>query len=222
MDVELIALDLDGTLVDSAPDLCHCLGAALEAVGLPAPSEAQTRGWVGGGIELLIRRALVHTAGPSAVEDGLLPTALGAFLACYAQNLYAQSRLYPGVAATLETLRARGLALHCITNKRLDFAEGLLEQAGIREHLESVLGGDSLPQKKPHPLPLTTVAEAAGVAPARALMVGDSNQDLHAARGAGFRFAWATYGYCKELDPTAAPPELRLDRFADLPKLLAG
>ena len=127
MGIELIALDLDGTLVDSAPDLCHCLGVALETVGLPAPSEPQTRGWVGGGIELLLRRALVHAAGPPAVgDDGVLPAALAAFSACYERNLYVRSRLYEGVATALGELGARGIPLYCITNKRLEFAEGLL------------------------------------------------------------------------------------------------
>ncbi len=98
----------------------------------------------------------------------------------------------------------------------------MLEQAGIRARFALVLGGDSLPEKKPSALPLTTSAAHAGIPAARALLVGDSNQDLHAARAAGFRFAWVTYGYCKALDAGAAPPDLRLERLDELLPHLAG
>ena len=225
--VKLLAVDLDGTLVDSAPDIAHCLGAALEAVGLVAPGEARTRVWIGDGLETLIARALA-AADDSEGRNGPLDAravqqrqsaALDAFLACYRHNLFTRSRLYPEAEATLDALRARGIRLCCITNKRHAFSEALLKKAGVRERFELVLGGDSLPEKKPSPLPLTTAAQALGVAATAATLVGDSHQDLRAARGAGYGFVFATYGYGK-VDDAELGPAPRIARFADLPRLL--
>ncbi len=221
--VKLLALDLDGTLVDSAPDIAHCLGSALEAIGYAAPGEARTRAWIGDGLEILIARAIAHGAGSqldSAGEgDARHKAALAAFLACYADNLFVRSRLYPGVLAALDELSTRGYRLCCITNKRFAFSDALLAQAGIRDRFELLLGGDSLPEKKPSPLPLTTAAESLGVAPHAATLVGDSHQDLRAARGAGFGFVLATYGYGK-VDETELGTSPRIRSFAELPALM--
>jgi phosphoglycolate phosphatase len=227
--VELLAVDLDGTLVDSAPDIAHCLGRALEAVGFAAPSEALARAWIGDGIEVLIGRALAHAA-QSAEHRGQSKragtgddhaAALRAFLACYGDNLFVRSRLYPRAIETLDTLRARGVRLACITNKRFAFSQELLTDAGVRDRFELLLGGDSLPEKKPSPLPLLTAASQLGVAPAAAVLVGDSHQDLRAARSAGFGFIWATYGYGR-VDETEVGAAPRIRQFAEIEKLIAG
>jgi phosphoglycolate phosphatase len=220
LNVELLAVDLDGTLVDSAPDIAHCLGSALQAVGLPPPGEDRTRTLIGDGIETLIERALRGAGGTPAVEKRF-EAALGAFTSCYASNIYVRSRLYPEAAATLDVLIARGIRLCCITNKRLVFAEAVLEQAGVRDRFELVLGGDSLPEKKPSPMQLQAAAEATSIAPSRAALVGDSYHDFHAARAAGFGFIWATYGYCRSLTGEGADKVQRIERFVDLNGLLA-
>jgi phosphoglycolate phosphatase len=221
--VKLVALDLDGTLVDSAPDIAHCLGLALDAIGYPQPGEARTRVWIGDGLETLIARAIAHGGGTQAdstvAADARHQAALAAFLACYADNLFVRSRLYPGVLPTLDELRTRGHRLCCVTNKRFAFSDELLLQAGIRDRFELLLGGDSLPEKKPSPLPLKTAAEALGVAPSAATLVGDSHQDLRAARGAGFGFVLASYGYGK-VDETELGTSPRLRAFAELPAAL--
>jgi phosphoglycolate phosphatase len=225
--IGLLAIDLDGTLVDSAPDIAHCLGCALEAVGFPAPGEARTRAWVGDGLETLIARALAAAsaahgaaAPQSASAEERHPAALRAFLACYGDNLFVRSRLYPGVADTLDRLLARGIRLACITNKRHSFSEALLDQAGILDRFELLLGGDSLPEKKPSPLPLTAAASTLGVDARAAALVGDSHQDMRAARGAGYQFIFASYGYGK-VDETEAGAAPRIQRFAELTELLA-
>jgi len=246
--IELLAFDLDGTLVDSAPDLNYCLGRALESVGLPPPSEDQTRSWIGGGVEELIRRALIHAksgdesrsapasgaddrrhdplAGSAegrrevpAVPAPLFESTCASFSACYEKNLFARSRLYPDVADTLAALGARGIRLCCVTNKRRYLADALLEQAGIRDRFELVLGGDSLPEKKPSPMQLEAAAATLSVAPAAAVFIGDSDHDLKAARDAGWRFIWASYGYRRAID--AAETSLAvIDHFAELAELL--
>ncbi len=195
--VELVAFDLDGTLVDSAPDLNHSLGLALASVGFQEPTEAQTRAWIGGGVELLIRRALDWAGGKAGVAK--FDAAYAEFSARYSDNLFVRSRLYPGVPETLDALVDRGLALCCVTNKRIDFAERVLELAGIRGRFRTVLGGDSLPEKKPSAAPLLAAAKAAGVAASAAVLVGDSDQDFAAAKAAGWPFVWARYGYRQQL-----------------------
>ena len=220
---KLLAIDLDGTLVDSAPDIAHCLGLALEAIGYAPPGEARTRVWIGDGLETLIARAIVH--GSNAEREAALSgdarhkAALAAFLACYSDNLFVRSRLYPGVRATLDALRARGFRLCCITNKRFAFSDALLVQAGIRDYFELLLGGDSLAEKKPSPLQLKVAAEMLGIAPSAATLVGDSHQDLRAARAAGFGFVLASFGYGK-IDETELGTSPRIRSFSDLPSAL--
>ena len=224
---ELLAVDLDGTLVDSAPDIAHSLGVALEAVGLGAPGEARTRTWIGDGIETVIARALAAADAERAPRAPLdaqraadrQAAVLAAFTACYRSNLFVRTELYPTVEDTLDALRARGIRLCCITNKRHAFSEALLQQAGLRDRFELVLGGDSLPEKKPSPLPLTTAAQKLGVEPKLATLVGDSPQDLRAARAAGFGFVFAAYGY-GNLDPKELGSSPRIERFAEIESLL--
>ena len=220
---KLLAIDLDGTLVDSAPDIAHCLGLALEAIGYARPGEARTRVWIGDGLETLIARAIAH--GSNAEREAALSgdarhkAALAAFLACYRDNLFVRSRLYPGVRATLDALRARGFRLCCITNKRYAFSDLLLLEAGIRDYFELLLGGDSLAEKKPSPLQLKVASETLGIAPSAATLVGDSHQDLRAARAAGFGFVLASFGYGK-IDETELGTSRRIRSFSDLPSAL--
>jgi phosphoglycolate phosphatase len=222
--VKLLAVDLDGTLVDSAPDIAHCLGVALEAAGFAAPGEALARAWIGDGLETLIARAIAHAGSargdpPRATAgDRVHAAALEAFLACYRGNLFTRSSLYPGVEETLDALRGRGIRLCCITNKRHAFSETLLTRAGVRDRFELLLGGDSLAEKKPSPLQLETAARALGVSAAEATLVGDSHQDLRAANSAGYGFVFATYGYGK-VDETELGASPRIARFADLARL---
>jgi phosphoglycolate phosphatase len=221
--VELLAVDLDGTLVDSAPDIAHCLGVALEAVGFTAPGEACTRVWIGDGLETLIARALAHSSesgDTTRAGDRVHTAALDAFLACYRDNLFTRSRLYPEVEATLDALLGRGIRLCCITNKRHAFSETLLTRAGVRDRFELLLGGDSLAEKKPSPMQLETAARTLGVAPSNATLLGDSHQDLRAARSAGYGFVFATYGYGK-VDETELGTSPRIARFADIARLVA-
>ncbi len=217
--VELLATDLDGTLVDSAPDIAHCVDVALESIGHPRPGEARTRAWIGDGLETLIARAISGTGGPAESGEAQHKAALAAFLECYAVNLYVRSKLYPNVADTLDALLARGIRLCCVTNKRYAFSQELLLQAGIRDRFELLVGGDSLAEKKPSPLPLQFAADKLGVETHAVALVGDSHQDLRAARAAGCGFVLASYGYGK-VDETELGASPRIGSFAELPEAL--
>jgi phosphoglycolate phosphatase len=205
------------------------LDRALETVGLEPPGAALTRTWIGDGIEILIARALAHAVraengaepppDPAADADRRSAT-LAAFLDCYRENLFVRSRLYPEASGTLEALAAAGIRLCCVTNKRYGFSVEVLRAAGVLERFALVLGGDSLPEKKPSPLPLLSAAEKLGVAPSAAALVGDSHQDLRAARAAGYSFIWAAFGYGK-IDAAEVEGSRRIARFADLVPLLA-
>jgi phosphoglycolate phosphatase len=230
----LLAIDLDGTLIDSAPDIAHCLGVAMQATGRPAPGEALTRDLIGDGIETLLERALgelspvTATAPESSGEPaagGVPPhdfrVALDTFSHCYRENLYVRSRLYPAVPVILDHYLHHGMKLCCITNKRIRYAEDILQQAGIRDRFELVIGGDSLAEKKPSPMPLLSAAASLGIPCDRAIMIGDSHHDLHAARAAGYAgFIWARYGYCPAIDEGEGDAISIMQRFADLPVAL--
>jgi phosphoglycolate phosphatase len=217
--IKLLAIDLDGTLVDSAPDLAHCVDTALAAVGLPPAGEMLTRGWVGDGIESLLARALQHSL-QAAPDRAIADRAFAAFNACYERNLFNRSRVYPGVPETLNALRERGLSLCCITNKRIAFAEGLLREAELFKQFEFVLGGDSLAQKKPHPEQLRVASERTDVPAAHAALVGDSEHDYGAARRAKFAFIWAAYGYRANVTRVDDDEIFAIERFAELNNLL--
>lgn len=222
----VVAFDLDGTLVDSVPDLAYCLGHALAALGFAAPSEADTHAWVGDGVDELVRRALAHAVRlddaadrVADVPEPLVQKALDAFSRCYAEHLFVRSRLYPGVVETLDALSDRGVRVCCVTNKRVRYANALLEQAALLDRFELVIGGDSLPEKKPSPMPLVAAAERLGVAPSAATYVGDSHHDLDAARAAGWGFVWVSYGY-RELSAAELGGAPRIDSLPELIGLL--
>ncbi len=217
----LLAIDLDGTLVDSAPDLSYCLGQAMLATGRPAPGDTLTRSLIGDGIESLLERALAMLPGGTTGQSDDFTTALETFSACYRDNIFTHSSLYPQVVNVLDALRDQCVRLCCITNKRIRYAEAVLQHAGIHDRFELILGGDSLPEKKPSPLQLITATERLGVRREDAVMFGDSYHDLDAARDAGFAgFVWARYGYCAALNERDSDVIAAVDRFEDLPSAL--
>lgn len=215
----MILLDLDGTLIDSVPDLAFCVDAMMERLGRPPRGEAAVRNWVGNGVERLVQRALIgQLDGDPDPAD--YTRAYPIFVELYRQNTSGRSVLYPGVREGLDYLTEEGYPLGCVTNKAAQFAEPLLRDIGVRGAFEIVISGDSLPRKKPDPMPLLHAAEHFGVHPRDALMVGDSVSDVKAARAAGFGIVCMTYGYNHGGDIREAEPDAVMDSLAEIRGLL--
>jgi len=217
---EMVMIDLDGTLVDSVPDLAYCTDAMLAEMGMPARGEAKVRQWVGNGVERLVKRALLDRL-DGEPDEALFSKALPIYMALYKDNVSERSHLYPGVKEGLDFLRGAGFKLGCITNKAAAFTEPLLKDVGIYDYFQIVVSGDTLPVKKPDPRPLLHAAEYFKVDPARALMVGDSISDVKAARAAGFQVICVSYGYNHGQDIRDAHPDAVIDSMAQLAGLLA-
>jgi phosphoglycolate phosphatase len=212
LQVGAIALDLDGTLVDTLPDLHEAGNRMLGGLGLEPALVTQVRAFIGDGVDRLIKRLL--TGLPDAEPDAaLFGRARESFTTHYAQVLTRESRPYPGVKEALDEMRRRGFRLACVTNKPEAFTQPLLRELGLAARLDLVLGGDSLPRKKPDPLPLVHTARVFGLEPGRVLMIGDSANDCLAARAAGSPVFCVPYGYrgslgVHELDCDAIVPTL--------------
>jgi phosphoglycolate phosphatase len=215
----MILIDVDGTLVDSAPDLAYCVDAMMMQLGHTPCGEARVRNWVGNGVERLVRRALVGALdGEPAVAD--FARAYPLFLDLYAKNTSKRSCLYPGVRDGLDMLKAAGYPLGCVTNKAARFTEPLLRDIGVFDDFAIVISGDTLLRKKPDPEPLLHAAGFFGVAPQDSLMIGDSVNDVRAARAAGFQIVCVSYGYNHGMDIREARPDAVIDTLTGILPLL--
>jgi len=218
----MILIDVDGTLVDSVPDLAYCVDELMKALGRPPHGEAKVRNWVGNGVERLVRRALIgQLDGEPPDED--YARAYPIFLDLYAENTSKRSRLYPGIREGVDWLKAQGYLLGCVTNKAAQFTIPLLKDLGIHDRFGIVVSGDTLPVKKPDPAPLLHAARHFGITPEESLMVGDSVSDVSdvkAARAAGFQIVCMSYGYNHGVDIRTAQPDAVIDSLVELRGLL--
>ena len=209
--------DLDGTLIDSAPDLALAVNATLRQLDRATVDETVIRGWVGNGAKVLIERAL---SGSSQIDKkldiALAKQALELFLANYQQHLCVKSVLYPQVKETLQALKDKGLCLALITNKPERFIQELLEGLGINNYFSLCLGGDSLAHKKPSPAPLLHACKKLAVEVENCIMIGDSKNDILAAKAANMRSVGFSYGYNYDEDISAYAPDWVLHHFADV------
>lgn len=192
--IRAVAFDLDGTLVDSLPDLADAAAAMLARLGLPPVTEARVRAFVGDGVARLVERLLAGSregvADPADAARGI-----ELFTEHYAAHVCRRSRPYPGVAAGLRRLADGGFGLACVTNKPERFAAALLTALDLRHHIPVLVGGDTLAVRKPQAEPLLHAAARLGVAPGSLLMVGDSDVDVRCARAAGCPVVCVPYGY---------------------------
>ncbi|EGQ9883954.1 TPA: phosphoglycolate phosphatase [Vibrio vulnificus] len=216
-EIKLIAFDLDGTLLDSVPDLAVAADQATRAVGFPGVTELQVRDYVGNGADILIGRALSQslTINPE-LSDELRAQARELFDDFYQQTGHKLSHLYPTVKETLKELHQAGFTLALVTNKPSKFVPDVLQQHGIADYFVDVLGGDSFPEKKPNPIALNWLMEKHQIQSTEMLMVGDSKNDILAAKNAGCASFGLTYGYNHGEPIAASEPDFVADSLAQL------
>lgn len=186
-------IDLDGTLLDTAPDIVASGNAMLDELGRQALPDETISSFIGKGIQDLVERCLQATGG--VPEQGVRDKALAIFDRHYEALNGTVSREYPGVRNGLEAMQAAGLGLACVTNKRGQFTLPLLAATGLSGFFSAIVTGDAVKNKKPHPEPFLEACRMLGVAPAQAVVVGDSANDALAARAAGCTFLLVPYGY---------------------------
>jgi phosphoglycolate phosphatase len=193
LDISAILIDLDGTLLHTAPELAGAANHMLSDMGRPPVAQELLMSYIGNGISWLVKRALtgdMHAEPDSALYEQALPI----FERHYTAALL-QSKPFDGVFEGLNAMRAAGFRLGCVTNKVARYTEPLLQGIGMADYFEIVLSGDTLPEKKPHPMPVLHAAQFFGVAPAQMLLIGDSLNDAVAARAAGSPVFCVPYGY---------------------------
>ncbi len=212
---EMFLIDVDGTLVDSVPDLAFCVDELMKQMGMPVRGEGAVRQWVGNGVPRLVERALSNDL-DGMPDKALYEKAYPLFLDLYAENTSQRSSLYEGVVEGLEWMKSSGFRVGCVTNKATQFTLPLLKDLGIYGEFELVICGDTLPEKKPHPMPLLHAAEKMGVDPANSTMLGDSKSDVKAARAAGFGIICMSYGYNHGEDIRNYDPDVVIDSMAEL------
>ena len=205
--------DLDGTLIDTAPDLSNALNHALAAAGIAPVTEALTRHWVGHGVRAMLAAAFEHH-GIAPNEDRFEEFA-AILLSHYERHIADGSRPYPTVVATLETLGQQA-PLAVVTNKPFRFTEPLLEALDLTRHFATIIGGDTAARPKPAPEPALLACERLDCEPASALFVGDSATDVACARAAGCPVIIYRHGYNHGIDPDSLGADAVINSFNEL------
>ncbi|HEX8874582.1 MAG TPA: phosphoglycolate phosphatase [Nitrosospira sp.] len=210
--VKAVMIDLDGTLLDTARDLAEAANMMLRELGRAELPLETIQSYIGKGIQMLVKRTLSGSL-DGEPDSNLFRKAMPLYERDYAKTLCVNTRPYPGVLEGLDILRKSGFRLACVTNKAEAFTLPLLRATGLLDYFDIVLSGDSLPKKKPDPMPLLHACAQFGIQPHEMLLIGDSLNDTQAARSAGCRVFCVPYGYNEgrdvhELDCDAIVPSL--------------
>jgi phosphoglycolate phosphatase len=214
----LVMFDLDGTLIDSVPDLAAAVDNMLLKLGRPPAGIESVREWVGNGVQVLVRRALANNLDHQGVDEVEAEQAQEFFMAAY-EDGQELTVVYPGVRDTLKWLHKQGVEMALITNKPERFVAPLLDEMKIGRYFRWIIGGDTLPQKKPDPAALFFVMKMANVPASQSLFVGDSRSDVLAAKAAGVKCVALSYGYNHGRPIAEESPALVID---DLRALIPG
>ena len=218
--IKLVLFDLDGTLVDSVGDLAWCGNEMLRSLQMPLHDPQAARRWVGNGLERFVKRVLTNDM-EAEPDETLLKTGIEIFKKLYAEHASDHSLLYPGVVEALEYLAGLDLHLACVTNKPEPFTSDLIAAMGLAEYFSLVVAGDTTAKQKPDPMPLHYAADHFAVDYAQCLMVGDSSNDVKAARAAGFSIICVPYGYNHGNDISDANPDLAVENLIELKEMFA-
>jgi phosphoglycolate phosphatase len=219
MKYRCLLFDLDGTLVDSRADITDSLNLTLAEMGRTTLPAETVHGFIGEGVRLLLERALRATQTSEPLTDEV-EGAWQIYERQYRIHMLDQTRPYPGVAATLEALQAWPKAV--VTNKPYEFTADLLEGVGLLKHFAVVLGGNSLPERKPSPLMLLEAARLCETAPAECLMIGDSWVDIEAGRKAGMQTVGYVGGFRGRAELESAGANYLIERFDELTGIVTG
>lgn len=217
--LEGVLFDLDGTLVDSVPDLAEAARRMLIELGEPPRSDEEIAEFVGKGIPVLVERAL--TVGRTSVSEETLSRATRCFMAHYSETNGSRTVCYPSVPEVLTRLKSSGLKIGCVTNKASAFVTPLLDQLGLLPLFDCIVAGDTLANKKPEPEPIWHACDQLGVSRAHVLMVGDSSNDALCARRAGVPVVLMTYGYNEGVPVDTVDCDGLHSNFDELLSLLA-
>jgi phosphoglycolate phosphatase len=213
-----IVFDLDGTLVETAPDLMGTLNVLLQREGVAPLPLSQARSLIGAGAKALLARGFAVAGQP--LEEPRLSILFDDFIAYYLAHIADESRPFEGVIAAMDVLEAGGARLAVCTNKRTDLSLALLDALGLTRRFAAVVGGDAAPAQKPDPRHLTTTIERAGGRLDRAVMVGDSASDARAAQAAGVPLVLVSFGYT-DIPAAELGADVVIDHFEDLPAACA-
>ena len=211
---EAYLFDLDGTLVDSAPDIGAALNYSLQQASLPVVSLDLVRHWIGHGSRTLVRQALLHRQ--MQPENRLIDQLLGPFLSYYVEHIADHSQLYPNTTATLLELKQRGARLAIVTNKLTELSLPLLTALDLKTHFDLIVCGDTTAKPKPAPDPIQHVLDLFKVGPEQALMIGDSDADIGAARAARVDVVCLRDGYNHGVDVASLNPDKVVDSIKEL------
>ncbi len=218
---QAILFDLDGTLIDSVPDLAWAVDEMCKQIGMPACGEAMVRNWVGNGIDMLVRRALTNGDDQQVVDPNQLDSALSSFKSLYASHLSVSTTVYPHLEAVLAQFHAQKIKMAVVTNKGSQFSAQLLADLSLQQWFSVLVGGDTLAVKKPDPQPLLHAAEQLGLRADQVIMIGDSKNDVSAARAANMPVITKTNGYNHGENIANSQPDAIFDCFSELPEKVA-
>lgn len=214
----VLLFDLDGTLADTAADLCETLNVILEMHGRARVPNERVRHLVGGGARLLLERGFSETGEPASAE--MLDLSFDEFLDYYGRHIADHTKLWPGVRGQLDMLAERGALMAVCTNKVEGLSRKLLEMLGIEDYFPVVIGGDTLPVKKPNPEHLFEAIRLLGGERDHAVMVGDSETDIDAAKNAGLPSICVSFGYTRIPVPELGADAV-IDHFDEFPAALS-
>ncbi|MBF0191331.1 MAG: phosphoglycolate phosphatase [Magnetococcales bacterium] len=215
-----LLFDLDGTLVDSAPDLWRAMNHVLTLREAPLLPLERVRHLVGHGARALLARGLFDAETEPPTDDLLFEQAVGIFLDYYQDHLTDHSRPFPHVMSTLQSLSDQGFAMAVVTNKPEHLARAMLRQLDLDRFFPVVIGGETLPRRKPDPLPVRHALEQLDIPATLGVMIGDSETDLQAARNAGIPVILYAHGYNRGQDVRELQPDRVMDHFGQLPEFL--